>query len=189
MQAENLRGMLGSCPLRIVTDDGAAYVVDHPESLLIADNEVTVVLQRGGVRRNVSLLIARIDRVESLRSLSREGIESLDDAAILALNQRAGHNFAWAAYSILATCLISVLVTGGKDPKGGDLSPTLVLVAVPGCLTFYFGLRHMILWTRMLGVECPRCLRPFNVSKARAWPGDVCKHCGYRLPNADGCRR
>lgn len=66
MEADELRAMVATCPLRITMTTGEVFQVEKPEFILVADYTATVLVQRDGVMRNVHLVLVNIANVESL---------------------------------------------------------------------------------------------------------------------------
>lgn len=70
MEADDLRAMVRTCPLRITMTSGESFEVEKPEFILVADYTFTVLVNRDGVERNVHLSIMNIANVESLAESS-----------------------------------------------------------------------------------------------------------------------
>ena len=70
MEADTLREMIHHCPLRLVMNNGNVFDVEKPEFIMVADYEVTVMVRRDGVRRNVTLALVNVSSAESTKQAS-----------------------------------------------------------------------------------------------------------------------
>lgn len=66
MEAETLRGLEQHCPLRLTMNNGETFDVEKPEFMMVSDYEVTVMVQRRGGLRNVTLGLLNIASAEPI---------------------------------------------------------------------------------------------------------------------------
>ncbi len=66
MEADDLRSLIPSCPLRIQLNSGEAYTVEKPEFIMVGDYQAAILVRMTGALRTVVIGLMNISSVQPL---------------------------------------------------------------------------------------------------------------------------
>lgn len=71
MESITLRDLVSnSCPLRLTLNNGGTFDIERPEFVMVSDYEVTVMVNRHGGMRNVTISLVNVASAEPLGAAS-----------------------------------------------------------------------------------------------------------------------